>query len=62
MGGEEVLERGEVRLAMEKCGPIVGRELLDYFKERYGEGVELRFEVVEGEGGPRLRYVVYRRA
>ncbi|PCN49967.1 hypothetical protein B6U99_06930 [Candidatus Geothermarchaeota archaeon ex4572_27] len=58
---EEVLEEGEVRLAMEKCGPIVSRELVEHFKERYGGDVEVRFEVVKGEGGPRLRFKVLRR-
>ncbi|RLF16344.1 MAG: hypothetical protein DRJ97_01210 [Thermoprotei archaeon] len=58
---EVVLEEGEVRLALEKCGPIVSKEMLDYFKEKYGEGVDLKFEVIKGEGGPRLKFKVVRR-
>ena len=59
---EVVLEEGEIRLALEKCGPIVSKEMLDHFKEKYGDDVELRFEVVKAEGGPKLRFKVVRRA
>jgi len=57
---EELVERGEVKLALRKCGSIVSQELRQYFEERYGRDVEVRFELVEGEEGPRLRYGVVR--
>ncbi|RLF09903.1 MAG: hypothetical protein DRJ98_07290 [Thermoprotei archaeon] len=59
---EEILEEGEVKLAMEKCGPIVSKEMLDYFKEKYGDDVELRVEFIRAEGGPKLRFRVVKLA
>lgn len=58
---EELVEQGEVKLALRKCDSVASKELPQCFKEKYGRGVEASFKLVEGEEGPRLRYKVVRR-
>lgn len=58
---DEVLEIGELQLAKAKCGILVGNELLEYFKEKYGLSVEVLVNVEERGSTALLKYVVRRK-